>query len=395
MDYFTLAGVCKRTGTAEDELVVFGLKENIDNALDFSEVFFPSSSSENPEIFVDIGYNQERNCLVIRVRNSNFSLKDVGFTEERIHAIFDDLDRFHSSKRNLFKLSRGLQGDALKEEVGIPYALGTKYNGREGWNEPLIIRNGNEEEFEIRAVVDKIEGRNYCSIVKNTAASNDTFTEIETHLSYNNNIIDFTDIKLVLIKYALLNTHITFHFDIVTSITDNKYWNVIFPATQKLSISNTNSKRLTSIYWSDLASFENLLYGIEDKSMKLYDILVSHFKEGSSLKKEADLLIPVGQLQRLSKQESEEKIRDIFLRMRDTMGPPTDPSILKRDLLPFSIKSREQALFARASQLGYNPKHLKYKTKVGYYYSNYDHKLDISKRYLCPIYNRSCCHTYI
>ena len=380
MDYFTLAGVCKRTGTTEDELTVFGLKENIDNALDFSEVNFPSSSSEDPEIFVDVRYNQERNYIVIRVRNSNFGLKDIGFTEERIHAIFDDLDRFHSSKRNLFKLSRGLQGDALKEEVGIPYALGSKYNGKEGWNEPLLIRNGSGDEFEVRAVVDKIEGRNYCNIVKKKATANDTFTEIETHLPYNNNKISFTDIKLVLIKYALLNTHITFHFDIVTSITDNKYWNVILPATQKLSISNTNSKRLTSIYWSDLASFENLLYGIEDKSMKLYDILVSHFKEGSSLKKENDLLIPVEQLHRISEQESEEKIRDIFLRMRDTMDPPTDPSILKRDLLPFSIKSREQALFARASQLGYNPKHLKYKTKVGYYYSdNYNHKIDISK----------------
>ena len=52
-----------------------------------------------------------------------------------------------------------MQGDALKEEVGTPYALGTKYNGKEGWwNEPLIIRNGAEEEFEIRAVIDKIEG---------------------------------------------------------------------------------------------------------------------------------------------------------------------------------------------------------------------------------------------
>ena len=40
MDYFTLAGVCKRTGATEDELAVFGLKENIDNALDFSEVQF-------------------------------------------------------------------------------------------------------------------------------------------------------------------------------------------------------------------------------------------------------------------------------------------------------------------------------------------------------------------
>jgi hypothetical protein len=383
MDYFTLSGVCKRTGATEEELVVFGLKENIDNALDYSEANFPSPSSENPEIFVEIKYKREKNYLVIRVRNSNFGLKEIGFTEERIHAIFDDLDRFHSSKRNLFKLSRGLQGDALKEEVGIPYALGSKYNGngKEGWNEPLIIRNGSGEEFEIRAVVDKIKGRNYCNIVKKGAAENDNFTEIEVHLPYNDSIIDLAHIELVLIKYALLNTHITFHFDILISITDdNRYWKVTLPATQKLSISNTNSKRLTSIYWSDLASFENLLYGIEDKSMILYDILFSHFKEGGSLKKEDDLLISVGQLQQLSKQEGEEKIRDIFLRLRNTMGPPTDASILKRDLLPFSIKFREQALFARASQLGFDPKHLNYKTKVGYYYSdNYDHKLDISR----------------
>jgi hypothetical protein len=397
MDYFTLAGVCKRTGATENELVVFGLKENIDNALDFSEVNFPSPSRENPEIFVEIKYNQEQNYLVIRVRNSKFGLKDIGFTEERIHAIFDDLDRFHSSKRNLFKLSRGLQGDALKEEVGIPYALGLKYNGKAEWNEPLTIRNGNGEEFEIRAVVNKIEGRNYCSIMKKTTAAKNNFTEIETHLPYNANIIDLAHIELVLIKYALLNTHITFHFNIVTSITDNKYWNVILPATQKLSISNTNSKRLTSIYWSDLASFENLLYGIEDKSMILYDILVSHFKEGSSLKKEDDLLLSVGQLQQLSKQESEDKIRDIFLRLRNTMGPPTDPSILKRDLLPFSVKIREQALFARASQLGYNTKHIKFKTKIGYYHSD-ENISDISKSTtdICVPYiiEASVIHTY-
>lgn len=129
-DYFTLAGVCKRTGATEDELAVFELKENTDNALDFAEANFPSSHNGNLEIFVDVKYNPLQNYLVIKVRNSNFGLKDIGFTEERIHAIFDDLDRFHSSKRNLSKISRGLQGDALKEEVGIPYALGSKYNSK-------------------------------------------------------------------------------------------------------------------------------------------------------------------------------------------------------------------------------------------------------------------------
>lgn len=377
MDYFTLAGVCKRTGTTEVELAVFGLKEIADNGLDFSEANFPSSSNGNPEIFVDVTYKKGSNSIVIKIRNSSFGLKELGFTEKRIHAIFDDLDRFHSSKRNLFKINRGLQGDAMKEIVGIPKALGLKYNGKE-WNEPLIIRNGAGEEFGIRAVIDKIGGRNYCTIVKKTAGANDNLTEVEVHLPYNDKIIDLAHVKLVLIKYALLNAHITFHFSVVTSIIDNKHWSVVLPATQKLSIGNMNSKRFTSIYWTDLATFENLLYDIEDKNMALYDILKNHFREGSSLKKEDDLLISIGQLQKLSKQESEEKIWDIFLRLRATMKPPTDPSILKRDLLPFSIKSREQALFARAGQLGYIPKHIKYKTKIGYYCTG-DNICDISK----------------
>jgi hypothetical protein len=280
----------------------------------------------------------------------------------------------------LFKLSRGLQGDALKEEVGIPYILGSKYSSEEEWNEPLIIRNGAGEEFRIRAVVDKVKRRNYCTIEKKEAAANDNFTEIETYLPYNQSIINLGQIKQVLIKYALLNTHVTFHFNMVTSISDNKYWNVTLPATQKMYISGTNSKRLTSIYWYDLTTFENLIYSIEDKNLIVYDILKRHFKEGSSLKKVDDLLVPVGQLHQLSKEESQKKIRDIFLMLRSTMGPPIDPFMLKRDLLPFCVKTRENALFARAHQLGYRPKHIKYKTKIGHYYSDsYDYSFDISK----------------
>ena len=381
MDYFTHAGVCKRTGATEDELAVFAMKENIENGLDFSEVNLPISYSGNPEIFVDIKYKKETNHIVTKIRNTNFGLKDIGFKEERVHAIFDDLDQFNSSKRNLFKLSRGLQGDALKEEVGIPYILGSKYSSEGEWNEPIIIRNGAGEEFRIRAVIDKVKRRNYCTIEKKEAvASTGNFTEIETRLPYNQSIVNLGQIKQVLIKYALLNTHVTFHFNMVTSVSDNNYWNVTLPATQKMYISGTNSKRLTSIYWYDLATFENLIYSIEDKNLIVYDILTRHFKEGTSIKKADDLLVPVGQLHQLSKEESQKKIREIFLRVRSTMGPPIDPFILKRDLLPFSIKDREEALLARAGQLGYDPKHIKYRTKIGYYYSvNHNDNSELSK----------------
>jgi hypothetical protein len=51
------------------------------------------------------------------------------------------LDVFHSSKRNQFRISRGMQGDALKEVLCIPYVLAAKYQSyfNKPWDEPLII----------------------------------------------------------------------------------------------------------------------------------------------------------------------------------------------------------------------------------------------------------------
>jgi hypothetical protein len=57
-DYFTLPGVCKCTGATEDELAVFVLKELIENGLDFVDLHTPPSYMEDPEIFVDVKYNQ-------------------------------------------------------------------------------------------------------------------------------------------------------------------------------------------------------------------------------------------------------------------------------------------------------------------------------------------------
>jgi DNA topoisomerase VI subunit B len=141
MDYVTIAGVCKRTDAKEDQLAVFLLKELVDNAIDYIELYAPpitarttktngsisSIENEEPQIHADITYNHNDQYLVIRVKNSNFGIEDAGFTEQRLHSIFANLDVFHSSKRNQFKVSRGMQGDALKEVLCIPYVLATKY----------------------------------------------------------------------------------------------------------------------------------------------------------------------------------------------------------------------------------------------------------------------------
>jgi hypothetical protein len=319
--------------------------------------------------------------------------RDLGFTEERVHSIFEDLDQFLSSKRNLFKLNRGLQGDALKEEEGIPTALASKYNKGKAWNEPLIIRNGFGQEFEIRIVLDKINGRNYSKIRTKQTNNITNITEVEIRIPYDEDIINLEDIKNVLIKYALLNTHTSFHFNLVDYIDKSnpfeayRPYEITLPATQKMFISSTSYKKLTKIYHFDLSTFENLLYSIEDKGLIIYDdILQAHFKEGHWVNRDDDLFVPVGQLQRLSKQQSEKKILAIFQRLRcaranDSMalGPSMDDLKTKRDMLPFHSNERREALKQRVEQLGYTVKGVKYKVEVGYNYSDYSQRSNIHK----------------
>lgn len=172
MDYVTLSGLCKRTGAEESKLAVFLLGQLIDNALDSIESYASPTSlprsygvmtitngkvgckHNEPQIHVDIKFDDERRYLVIIVKNSSFGSEESDFTEQRINSIFGDLDVFHSSKRNQFRISRGMQGDALKEILCIPYVLAAKYQSyfNKPWDEPLIIRNGFGKKFEIRVV---------------------------------------------------------------------------------------------------------------------------------------------------------------------------------------------------------------------------------------------------
>lgn len=393
MDYFTLAGVCKRTGCSIDELIVWAMRQLIDNGIDFVESNYDENlHSDDTRIYISTKYDPNTNQLIINVGNSSFGKHEAGFTEERVNAIFKDLNQFVSSKRNLFKLTRGYQGDAMQEELGIPTALASKYgNGRE-WNEPLIIRNGAGQEFEIRIVIDKINGRNYSKIKTNQTDRADNYTQVEIRVPYDKDIIDLDELKQVLIEYALLNTHISFNFELVDYINTDKPiefyepYRIDLPATQEMFISNTSYKKLTSIYHFDLGILENLLYSIEDKSLIIYDdIIKAHFKEGHWLSRSDDLLVPAGQLQKLSEKESKAKIRDIFFKLRNghpnqsmKAGPSLDDIKTKRDMLPFHFKERSEALKLRVEQLGYNVKDIKYKVEIGYNYSKSSDKSNFS-----------------
>ena len=256
------SGVCKRTGSDETQLVGCAICQLSDSSLDHCELQY-DKNKHSPRYYVSIEtkYDASANQFIIIVSNPNLGNHDSGFTETTVNSIFQDLGQFISSKRNLFKLTRGYQGDALKELLGIPTALATKYyNGKE-WNEPLIIRNGTGKKFEIRVVVDKINGRNYATIKTNPTDKSDNITQIEFRVPYHEDIIDLSDIKAISIKYALLNTHIDFCFNLVTSINSNdpamvyKPYKQYLPATQDISISETSYKKQTRIYHFPLSTF--------------------------------------------------------------------------------------------------------------------------------------------
>ena len=373
MDYVTLSGVCKHTGAEEPELPVFLLQQMTDNALDSIEscaslaTSIPGSygvtatttdnivcrENNEPQIYADIKFGDEKDYLATIVKNLNFGSEETGFTEQRINSIFGNLDVFHSSKRNQFRISRGMQGDALKIVLCTPFALAAKYQSyfNKPWNEPLIIRNGFGKEFEIRAVVDKIARRTHADIQTREIPSNKNgITEVEVRIPYGpklSKIVNPNDLFFVIIKYALLNPHIGFHFSIVNADAGSPtISNGNLGATQRLS-THTWSKRI-SVYSHDLNSFENLIYITAHDNLILYDFLRNNFREGSNLKKDDDLLITIGQL----KGGGSSKIHDIYRRLGNAMPPPGLSSKSKRNLVPFDTKDREEALVARIKQSG-------------------------------------------
>ncbi|MGB8937546.1 MAG: hypothetical protein WCC17_20845 [Candidatus Nitrosopolaris sp.] len=145
----------------------------------------------------------------------------------------------------------------------------------------------------------------------------------------------------------MLNRHIGFHFSVVNADDSPSISNTNLAATHRLL---THAHKKSSIYSYDLHSFENLIYSITDDNLKVYDVLLNNFREGSNLRKDNDLLISIGQL----KKEGTSKIHDIYERLHNAMPPPSLSVKSKKDLVPFDTKDREKALAARLKQLGYN-----------------------------------------
>lgn len=342
MDYVSLKGIKNRTGVEEHQLLVFILKELIDNALDFIDQNIGKAGPSSPE--VKVAAHKAGKRLIIKVSNSNFGI--TVFTDDVVARIFD-FSNLYSSKRNQYKISRGALGDALKEVASIPFAL-AESNNIEGWNQPIVIKSGTSQ-FLISLIVDRVKQTLGTEIRKEQVANKCELTEIEITLPAAHNLD--LDIQAFLYKYIILNPHTNFEFNL--SLNDEKNeTNLDFEAYQASTNSWSNQ---SSVYYYNPSEFRNLCLGLDDNNAPAYRLL-QIFREGSNVKKNC---VPetIGELKR-----NPDQIQDVYEMLRSVMGPKD-----KLDV-PFKVdkKQRIQALRKRVEQLGFTVSHVSYQLKQGY-----------------------------
>src|SRR5215207_1016412 len=193
MDYINWKDIQRKTGITKETAYTFIEKEVTDNAVDYVETHHDELVDGYPSVQVKIlpYHSSSRKYLRLVVINTNDGTPS--FNEDLIRSIFDPKSKV-SSKRNQFKVNRGALGDALKEVLGIPYALFHEYDSesqqQQEWNEPLIIRNNSaNEEFHIRLIIDRVNQdigldvqRKINTVVHGRHATSPNTTEIEIRL---------------------------------------------------------------------------------------------------------------------------------------------------------------------------------------------------------------------
>lgn len=356
MDYVTIPGISTRTGVEETELAIFIVKELVDNALDFVEkntAVNNNNKKDNELAQVQVFVLRESKYLKIRVLNLNFGISV--FTENIINSIFD-FGGFYSSKRNLYKIGRGALGDALKEVVSIPYAL-AEQNGIERWNKPLIITSGNKR-YLIRIIVDRVRQTIHSQVEVKLRTQKVSSTELEVCIP----IVDALDIESIeslLMEYALLNAHMSFHFELKLDKGGDGNSPVLSDIHNNSGIAS-NWSNFSSIYYCSPSDFRRFVLGLsrENDDTPAYEILKKNFREGTNIKKDMISLTTVGELKL-----DQGKINELYERLRKVMRPKTKVEV------SFDVKGRRESIEKRIKELGYKVYDVKYRSKHGYYKS--------------------------
>jgi hypothetical protein len=326
-DYLTLTGIINRTGIDKDDVYNFVLKELLDNAVDA------------PSDIVEVEMFIQNSLLHIKVRNLNDSHKTV-FTKSKLDSIFQ-MDKFTSSKRGLFRISRGALGDALKYCLGMAYALAKELHITIK-DAPLTIRT-NDQVFNI-----KLSGNR--GVVKEEEQEESDWTEVEVRLPViEDYLTDFYTTQKLLNHYVLFNTHISFGF----TLGDQS---IGFPRTQPHSKKWVNS---SSAWYYSLTEFESFIDKFDEVGANVYTVVQKLFREGSFMKKSGFENMTMGELQKSARLK-----KKLYEKLRDAIPKP--PQKLS---LPFDTKSRANDLKTRLEQRGIHVSSMKYKSKHDSYSS--------------------------
>ena len=261
MDYVSWRSIESRTGISKSDVYKFILKELLDNAVDFIESGSHSNNNITPEIKAIIKLNNgtiaNSKTISIIVRNSNPNNNPIarGNSKEMLKSIFK-IGVYYSSKRNIFKITKGALGDALKEILCIPHALAEDRQIK--WTLPLIIRNANKE-FKIHLLVNKFNDT-IRTDVDEAHYDLSGATEVEVTLPIIEKLTSTISLANYMRTYAMFVTHIRF-----TLIDEDKELSsfISLDATQQI---NTKWKNLSSAHWYKRPEFHRLLLGLSKEN---------------------------------------------------------------------------------------------------------------------------------
>ena len=361
-DYTTWKGIENKTGIEREHAYDFVLKELLDNAVDYLETQHNTAAAADisPEIHVAIKKTEPHEKLIrIVVSNSNYdttannSSSKATFSKQTLKSIFN-FDRYHSSKRNQFKITKGALGDALKEVLCIPHVLAHD-NEINNWNYPLKIYSA-QKLFQIHLAIDRINQLVHSRIYEahdDAEVTHYDNTKIEVTLP----VVDgqnkddlVTGLSNYLCNYAIFATHIGFSFE------DESDQEIIeFPCLQTI---NPKWKNHSSIHYYKRNQFHDFILGLENNDSIIYSVLYKTFREASNMPKTEFTQMTVGRLK-----HSPTYIDRLYDELRNSMGAATALT------LPFDVTKkgvRAQALKQRVGQRYGHFSEMKYRSALGY-----------------------------
>jgi hypothetical protein len=366
MDYFTVDGVKLRTGYQhERDWYLLPIRELLDNAADFLTMHYRGAN----DTYIKTWITKDDEFLRIRVRNSNY--KNIPVLQD-LDLIFD-YDMRYGSKQNVYVISRGMLGDALKQILSLGYVLihlnddGNSFVD-EQWNQPLLIRH-NRKEQKVFLHVDKANQTAEVNIENSSEELACNGTEIEVTLPSNVGLfMPKSDIVKFCKRYPIFTTDIPFEFRIADDSTEPQEYEgdnwvtsdeailkalsreppraitkVEYPAVHPISKERwTNSN---SIWAYRPEEFVNRIVNVHDKnSIIVYDVLRT-YREGSNMAKTSDTAVSIAEL--MLDPEKNKKIEKWYKQLKKTLPPSEELS------LPYTTtnQDRKNALVSRIAQL--------------------------------------------